>query len=578
MVEEHGRKPAKKFINNYQEVVPDALDGLCMTNPAIRRIEGTQIITLKAPRKCVNVICGGGSGHEPAHAGYVCDGILSAAVCGGVFASPSYQDVLRAILQVENEKGVLVVVKNYTGDCINFELAADVARTKGVNVMTLHVADDISLEEEQGVGRRGLAGTVMLYKILGAAANDLPLKELHQLGTRVLKKMFTIGASFSACSIPGYPPMYTLPEDEMEIGLGIHGEKGLKRVKALTCDQLMDELVHCKFAKLIPKGKEVVVLLNNLGSCTELEMMVLVKSLMKKTTEAEITVRRIIHGRIMTSLEMHGMSLTLLELEDENKDYVLKCLDAPVECKHWNISAPNKELSVPQRQATKEKFSAHEPVKLAPKAEALKRLLHHVFSTLRFKDSYYNQLDAEVGDGDLGIGVAKTSELVLKSLDYLPLESDLVGSLEAMGELMAQGFGGTTGPLYAFFLLKGSHKLHRKLADNSAHDWWAAMSEGISAIQHIGKANLGDRTMLDAMSFAVKKFEEEIGRKTAVSASEIAKEVAKAARKGADAAAGMTAKRGRSSYLKGKEVGKREPGCELFADWVQLVVDKVAEL
>ena len=575
----------KKFLNKYQDVVPDALDGLCSINNTIRRIEGTQIITLRTPRKCVNIVCGGGSGHEPAHSGsakkllhyigYVCDGILSAAVCGGVFSSPSYQDVLKAVVQVENENGVLLIVKNYTGDCINFELAADIARTKGISVMTLHVADDISFEEEQGVGRRGLAGTGLLYKALGFAANEKTLKDLHSFGSDILKNLFTIGASMSACSIPGYPPMYKLGDDEMEIGLGIHGEKGLKRVKVLSCEELVSEFM-AKFGKYVHKGHEIVLMVNNLGACTDIEMMIMTKTLLARLWAEGINVKRVVEGRIMTSLEMHGLSATILVLDPKNQDYLLKCLDAPVDCKHWKITEPNKYIYVPLRHEIKSILSAQIPVGMSPQGECFKKMLKTIFASLAAKDAYYNQLDAEVGDGDLGIGVAKTSLLVLKNLDYFPFEEDIVASFEELGQLAVQGFGGTTGPLYAFFLLKGSQKLQRKMNANGRENWYQAFVEGFNAIQSIGKAELGDRTMLDAMHYAVKAFREELDKGN--NSGEVAKLVAKAAEKGAEAASKLTAKRGRSSYLQGKEVGKKDPGCELVADWLKLIADNFTQV
>lgn len=569
---EEAKIPSKKFINDYQNVVPEALDGLCMLNSKICRIEGTQIVTLKNPRTCVNVICGGGSGHEPAHAGFVCENILSAAVCGGVFASPSYQDVLKAIVHVANENGVLVIVKNYTGDCINFELAADIARTKGIKVMTLHVADDISLGQKHEIGRRGLAGTVLLYKILGAAATSLPLEKLHELGTSISKNLYTIGISFSACSIPGYPPMYTLGPDEMEIGLGIHGEKGLVRKKVMPCNAIIEE-IYPKFASEIKKRQEVVALVNNLGSCTDIEMMIIVSNLIKKLNSEGIILRRIIEGKLMSSLEMHGMSITLLALQESTKDFTLQCLDAPVDCKHWKISEPSLDI-VGQLKQPIPSAIFKERIKLNEKGEAFKKILRNTFKVLQGKELLYNQLDADVGDGDLGFGVAKTTGMVLNILDFLPLEEDIVSSFQEIGEIMAQGFGGTTGPLYAFFLLAGSKKLMKKLEENTLKNWFEAFDEGIKAIQRIGKAEIGDRTMLDALNYAFLAFGNEL-KKGCLNAKEIALIVGKEAKKGAEEASKLKAKRGRSSYLQGKEIGKKDPGCELVAEWINLIANEM---
>ena len=200
-------------------------------------------------------------------------------------------------------------------------------------------------------------------------------------------------------------------------------------------------------------------------------------------------------------------------------------------------------------------------------------MLKVTFETLKGKESYYNQLDAEVGDGDLGVGVAKASDLMLKNLDYFPWEEDLTGSFNEMSEVMAQGFGGTTGPLYAFFFLEGSRKLAKRLEDNTVKNWNEAFADGIAAIQRIGKAKIGDRTMIDAMDYALKAFNEAVEKN--LDGVKIAKIVVEGAIKGAEEAAKLKAKRGRSCYLQGKEVGKKEPGCELVKDWIELIAAQI---
>lgn len=567
----------KKFINNHQNVVIEAIEGLCLINPNIKRIENTQIVTLKTPGKGVNLLCGGGSGHEPAHAGFVCDGMLSVAVCGGVFASPPYQEVLEGIAQVANENGVLVIIKNYTGDIINFELAADIARSKGIKVKTLHVQDDVSLGEHQVIGRRGLAGTVLLYKILGAAADKLNLDELHELGTSVLEHIHTIGVSFSACSLPGHPAMYKLPDDEMEIGLGIHGEKGLERVKVKTCEELIEDLLK-KFSGYVQEGDEVVVLVNNLGSCTDIEMMIIVRTLLKSLNAKKIKTARVVQGKIMTSLEMHGMSISLFPLQKAWRDDVLKYLDAPVNNTNWNISTPveEKEIYTSLKQPIDSILDKQIKRDLDEKGKKLKGLLTHVFTSLSKEESLYNQLDAEVGDGDLGSGVARASNNALKNIDFFPFDKDVVVSLQELGGLMAHSFGGTSGPLYGFFLIRGATQLRKSLEDNKASNWLNAFKEGVGAIQNIGKGKQGDRTMLDALFPVLEAFEAHVKAHGDENTKDLLEALAKAAVKGADDASKLQAKKGRSSYLQGKEIGKKDPGCELVAQWVNLVQEGYA--
>jgi len=563
--------PSQKFINNKEDVVSEAIDGLCLVNPHVKRIQGTQIVTLKTPRKGVNVICGGGSGHEPAHAGFVCDGILSAAVCGGVFASPSYQEVLTGIEQVANENGVLVIIKNYTGDVINFELASDLARSHGHKVMTLRVEDDIALGENETIGRRGLAGTVLLYKILGSAADELSLENLHSLGLQILKNVFTIGVSFSACSLPGYPPMYTLGQDEVEIGLGIHGEKGLQRIKTKSCDGLVDDLL-VQFGKYVKSGDEVVVVVNNLGSCTDLEIMIIVRSLFKRLKSQGIVPIRAAVGRIMTSLEMHGMSITLYKVEKDIKQQVLKFLDLPCDCPHFKVVEPSafEDITTPRKNAGEELVDTSKVIQLGPQGEKLKKIFKHIFENLVDKEAYFNQLDANVGDGDLGIGVSRASATILKILDYLPFEDNLVKTFKIIGELVAASFGGSSGPLYGIFLVRGSQKLAEKLADNKVENFANALKEGFAGISEVGRAKVGERTMLDVLDYVIRRAEELV-KSGESDVLKVLTALAESARSGAEHASGLTAKRGRSVYLQGKEVGQKEPGCELVAEWLNLV-------
>lgn len=203
-------------------------------------------------------------------------------------------------------------------------------------------------------------------------------------------------------------------------------------------------------------------------------------------------------------------------------------------------------------------------------AKKFKGVINYVFSALAKEESTYNQLDAEVGDGDLGSGVARASNLVLKNLDYFPFEDDIVLSLQELGGLMAHAFGGTTGPLYGDFLLRGAAELRKSLKENEIKNWAAAFKEGINAIEKIGKGKQGDRTMLDALHPVLEAFENEI-KADKSDIKEILKSLSEAAAKGAELASKLKAKRGRSSYLQGKEVGKKEPGCELVAQWVKLV-------
>ncbi|WP_233004419.1 dihydroxyacetone kinase subunit DhaK [Exiguobacterium aurantiacum] len=316
----------KKLIGEANELVSQMVEGMVHAHPELYgRVEGFNVICRADGTKSgkVGLVSGGGSGHEPAHAGYVGDGMLDAAVCGEVFTSPTPDMVLEGIKAADGGNGVLLVVKNYAGDVMNFELAAELADAEGIKVDHVVVADDVAISNKED--RRGVAGTVFVHKIAGAAAaSGKSLPEVKALAEKVAANVRSMGMAVEPCYMPvSGKPGFDLNEEEMEIGIGIHGERGVERKPTTNVDAIVDDLLdHLK--KEVSPG-EVAVMVNGMGGTPLSELYVTYHFVAKKLEDAGYTLKRKYVGNYMTSLEMHGFSITLLPLDEEMTGY----LDAP---------------------------------------------------------------------------------------------------------------------------------------------------------------------------------------------------------------------------------------------------------
>lgn len=320
----------KKIINSPDQVVPEFLSGFSAANPSVNYDKDAKVIFRKELTDKVVLISGGGSGHEPAHGGYVGRGMLDAAVAGNVFASPSADQIQTAINHVDRGCGVLLVIKNYSGDVMNFEMAAELAALDGAEVESVVVNDDVAIEEEAGsTGRRGLAGTLFVHKIAGAAAEEgKSLAEVKRIAETVIANTRTMGVAMSSCILPAVgTPGFHLADDEIEIGMGIHGEPGIRRSKMMTARELAVELNSRILNDLDYSGEEVAVIVNGLGATPLMELYILYSEVEKLLSQERIRIYRSYVGNYMTSLEMSGCSLSLLRLNTELKHY----LDAPAD-------------------------------------------------------------------------------------------------------------------------------------------------------------------------------------------------------------------------------------------------------
>lgn len=315
----------KKIINKPENIVDEMLKGMAYAHPQyLKKLEGFQVLIRKdAPVAGeVAIISGGGSGHEPSHGGYVGEGMLTAAVAGEVFTSPTPDQILEAIKNVDSGKGVLLIIKNYTGDVMNFEMAAEMASMEGIEVEKVIVNDDIAVENSTyTAGRRGIAGTLFVHKIAGAAAaQGKSLQEVKAVAEKTIANVKTMGMSLDACTVPAAGKKgFELKEDEVEIGLGIHGEPGISKEKLKTADEHTSELTIRILAEAQIEGEEVAVLVNGLGATPLMELYIVQRKLAEILEQKNINMVQSYVGNYMTALEMPGFSISILKLDDESK-------------------------------------------------------------------------------------------------------------------------------------------------------------------------------------------------------------------------------------------------------------------
>ncbi len=324
----------KKIINDVALVEDQMIQGLVKAYPEyLRKLDGQNVV-VRAEKKegKVALISGGGSGHEPAHGGYVGKGMLDAAVAGAVFTSPSPEPVYEGIKAVATDAGVLMIIKNYTGDVMNFEMAGEMAEMDGITVKQVVVNDDVAVKDSlYTVGRRGVAGTVFVHKIAGAKAETgASLDEVQATAQKVIDNVRTMGMAITPCTVPASgKPGFELADDEMEVGIGIHGEPGTHREALRPADEIVDMLMERILADIDYSGHEVAVLINGSGATPLMELFIVNNRVADILAEKGIKVHKTLVGNYMTSIEMAGFSISLLRLDDEMKELLDAEADTP---------------------------------------------------------------------------------------------------------------------------------------------------------------------------------------------------------------------------------------------------------
>lgn len=505
----------KKIINTPETVVPEMCNGIVLANPSLSIIHKYKVIK----RKNINgnkvcLISGGGSGHEPAHAGFVGTGMLDAAVCGDVFASPSQVQVYQAIRAVAGEKGVLLVIKNYSGDLMNFKNAASMAKEDGINVDYVCVNDDIAVNDSlYTVGRRGVAGTIFVHKAAGALAESgASLEEVKAVAQKVIDNTRSIGFAISSCTVPAKGSRtFSLPEDKMEYGVGIHGEPGRERTKLVSADELAFRMCSELIADLALKdGEEIALMINGMGGTPLQELYILNNAVRKQLSGKKISVYRSFVGNYMTSIDMQGASVSFVRLDEQLRQLIDAPCDTPALCVTGPCDAteyndfPIKEDTVPD---TMEELPGGRAItggtlSLANMVSVIKIMCDCIIKN----EVPFCELDSHAGDGDFGMSIAKGFRQLRREWAYI-LENhckDIGDFLSTCSLVIMEHCGGASGPIWgSAFRYAGAYCSGKTELDVS--DYAQMLQTAVKGIQITGErsfgrgAVVGDKTLIDAL-------------------------------------------------------------------------------
>ncbi|QIW94935.1 hypothetical protein AMS68_000453 [Peltaster fructicola] len=565
---------SKHFINDPSHLVLTALQSIPLTNPNTAFDRENKIIYVRpdAVKSQVSVVSGGGSGHEPSFAAFVGPGLLSGAVAGTIFASPSAEQIRRCILnRVDSSKGVLVVVMNYTGDVLNFGMAVEKAKAAGLQVEMVVMADDAGVGREKGgkVGRRGIAGTVLVHKVAGAlAATGASLQEVHKVAQAVADNTISIGSSLSHVHVPGRDAGEEdeLKKDEVEIGMGIHNETGSLRVTSdlpgtvkTMLKHMLDQSDKDRAFLKINSSDQSVLLINNLGGVSVLELGGITTEVMSQL-ESEYGIKpvRVLAGTFMTSLNGLGFSISLLKLTDAGHGKsLLELLDAPAEAAGW--TAPIKSSTWTERPSQTRESAADsvedlKPADISLDLELTKKALNQALDAVIKAEPEVTRYDTTVGDGDCGIGLKRGAEAIRDHLRNTK-QSDAALFLEGIIGVVESTMDGTSGALYAIFLNALAHGFRSqsiKSAQPATSQIWAkALSAAMHSLSKYTPAQPGDRTLVDALAPFIDQ----------LNASGDVQKAAAAAEQGAENTKGMKASLGRTVYIGGDDYGEiPDPG------------------
>ena len=561
----------KKLINAPENIIAEMIEGMVGAHPDMLRVEGETgraVVAVDGPRDGkVGIVVGGGSGHEPAFAGYVGRGLADAAAVGNVFASPSPSHIVEAARAADGGVGILMLYGNYTGDVLNFTMAAEELEQAGIAIRHVAVADDIaSATFERKSERRGIAGDFFVFKIAGAAA-DLgePLVRVEALARAANDATRSMGVALSPCSLPQTgKPNFTIGDDEMEIGMGLHGEPGIRRQKLATADEVTDELLDTILKELeIAAGDRVAVLVNGLGATSQIELYVIFRRVKQRLDALDIQIHTSWVGEYATSLEMAGASVTLIKLDDT----LQALLDHPCRTPALVVGALEKPDGVASRsrkavKTTETTVAAQEKMRemitegdVTP--TVFKAMMHAVGEQIIAEKNWLSELDGVIGDGDHGVTMEIGWKAVQLALEDAPEDETIESVCKRMAKAFLDAVGASSGPLYATAFLRAGTAVGARLNldGTGMAEWLAAACQGI---RDRGRAEPGDKTMVDAWVPAVD------------AAMKVAKDggssidVLRAARDGAEsgmkATAALESRRGRSAKLGARSVGHIDPG------------------
>lgn len=507
-------------MNQPETMVYEMCNGFVQANPELEFLNKYKIIKKKVmnPEK-VTLISGGGSGHEPAHAGFVGKGMLDAAVCGDIFASPSQIQVYQALRETKSKKGTLLIIKNYSGDIMNFRNGAHLAGEDGINVDYIKVEDDIAVKDSlYTVGRRGVAGTVFVHKIAGAAAElGLELNAVKRVAQKAADYVKSIGFALSSCTVPAKgTPTFKLGEDEMEYGVGIHGEPGICREPVKSADEIALRMSEALLKELEITGNdnsEVAVLVNGFGASPLQELYLLNNAVTRILTEKGVTVHRSFVGNYMTSIDMAGASLSFLKLDDELK----KLLSFESEASAFPVKGPVEPVNY---KSCMPKLLSVDKVCYQVETDASDAIIHEnqvsleniiylvdkMSEVIIRNEVPFCELDAHAGDGDFGMSVSKGFRQLKREFKVIRKEntSSIGDFLQACSIVIMEHCGGASGPIWgSAFRAAGKATIGKN--ELTAEEFALMLQSAVKGIQLTGErcfgrgASIGDKTLMDAL-------------------------------------------------------------------------------
>lgn len=508
----------KKIINKPEDVVLEMCKGMVLAHPELNLIEKYKVIKKEQINKNkVSIISGGGSGHEPAHAGYVGKGMLDAAVCGDVFASPSQIQIYQAIKETASDKGTLLVIKNYSGDMMNFKNAAYLAEEDGIQVDYVKVDDDIAVQDSlYTVGRRGVAGTVLVHKIAGAAAErgyDLP--KVKEAAENAIANVKSIGFGLTSCTVPAKgTPTFEIAEDEMEFGVGIHGEPGIRREKIISADELAERTVTSllKEVEIEDGNGEVAILINGFGSTPLQELYLLNHSVIRELSRRNITIARTFVGNYMTAIDMAGASISIMKLDEHLKSLLSEECDTPALKIKGEVPAVTYDEIIGTAEAPKVSYEVQTDKGYSVVTENRLTLNNIIFMVDQMSECIirneipFCELDSHAGDGDFGMSVAKGfKQLKAEWHEILENKSNDIGNfLEACSIVIMEHCGGASGPIWGS-AFRAAGKNAESKTELTLTEFAEMIQASVKGIQATGErsfgrgAVVGDKTLIDAL-------------------------------------------------------------------------------
>ncbi len=509
----------KKIINKPETLIMEMCNGIVMAHPELELVKKYKVIKKKEMNENkVSLISGGGSGHEPAHAGLIGKGMLDAAVCGEVFASPSQIQVYQAIKETNSKKGTLLIIKNYTGDVMNFQNAAHLAKEDGIDVDYVRVEDDIAVEDSlYTVGRRGVAGVVLVHKVAGAAAEaGRSLSEVKAVAEKAAANVRSIGMALTSSTVPAKgSPTFELADDEMEYGVGIHGEPGITREKIISADALAERMTTDILKDLAvddTNDDELVVLINGFGGTPLQELYLFNNAVARELSKRNKRINRTFVGEYMTSIDMAGVSLSLMKIDDELKTLISEESDTP----SFKVSGPVNNvqyIDIEENQTTQtasfkvETDEIHAAIKgNVATLDNIIYLVDKMSEVIIDNEVPFCDLDSHAGDGDFGMSIATGFRQLKREWNDIIAQPNLdIGEFLEMSSLVMMEYcGGASGPIWGSAFRSAGKKVGNQ-TEITLSEFAEMMQAAVNGIQSTGErsfgkgAEVGDKTLIDAL-------------------------------------------------------------------------------